>query len=399
MVRRNEEKVVDSNLAAAMALIRKSPVLADAFARDEMEMAVVLERPLPSRGTDDVDNEDQLPRAIRDSDVSKVQEYLQRQGLPRLSKNTAHDAIDLRAAERAFHPVRDWLGGLAWDGLSRLGSWTSTYLGTEDTPYTRGIGTMFLIAMVARIFEPGAKADYMPILEGPQGARKSSACAILGGKWFSDNLPDVTDGKDVSQHLRGKWLIEIAEMSAMSKAEDAALKAFISRPIERYRPSYGRREVIEPRQCLFIGTTNKATYLRDESGGRRFWPIKVGGVDTERLAKDRDQLFAEALYLYRAKTPWWPDSAFEADHIRPDQDARFEADVWEDAICDFLRGRTKTTVAEIAVNALAMQSAGRIATTDTRRMTACLERLGWQRGKKDRTGRIAWEKAYGETIQ
>ena len=220
---------------------------------------------------------------------------------------------------------------------------------------------------------------------------KSTACGILGGKWFSDGLPDVTAGKDAQQHLRGKWLIEVSEMHAMNRAETAQLKAFITRQIERYRPSHGRKEVIEPRQCVFIGTTNKDTYLRDETGGRRFWPIRAGTIDVDALARDRDQLFAEAAMRYRAGEPWWPDKDFERAHITPEQAERYEADAWEETITAYVGNKTKVTVGEVARDALGIETP-RIGTSDQRRIAAALEQLGWKRIRKDGQGKRWWAK-------
>ncbi|PNG25703.1 virulence-associated E family protein [Methylocella silvestris] len=387
---RDENGKIVPNLASAMAALRNAPQIANCFQLDEMLRAAVLVRSLPALGGAAPENdEDTFPRPVRDADVSQVQEWMQRSGLPKIGKDTVHQAVDLRAEECAFHPVRDYLAGAIWDGRARVDKWLSYYLGVDPSSYIEGIGRMFLVAMVARIFQAGCKADYMVVLEGPQGARKSSACAILGGAWFSDNLPDITGGKDVDQHLRGKWLIEIAEMSAMSRAESAALKAFISRQTERYRPAFGRKEVVEPRQCLFIGSTNKAAYLRDETGGRRFWPVKVGAIDTDALAHDRDQLFAEAVHLYRAGAKWWPDAQFELDHIRPQQEARFETDAWEEIIATWLRDKRTVLVGQVAKEALGLETP-RIGRADQNRITAILERLRWSRGPKDWKGNSPW---------
>lgn len=371
-----------SNLAKALETMRRDPDLADTFGYDEMLQAFVLTGPLPGK------NEWQ-PRPITDVDVGIVQEYLQHHGLERLSKDTTHQAVDIRAHERAFHPVKDYLNQIKWDGAERVGTWLHNYLGAEMSPYTNGISEMFIVSMVARIFEPGCKADYMMVLEGAQGTRKSTACRILGGQWFSDALPDVGQGKDVAQHLPGKWLIEIAEMSALSRAEAAGLKAFVTRDTERYRPSYGRREVIQPRQCVFIGTTNEAAYLKDKTGGRRFWPVKVGIIDTERLAIERDQLFAEAVSHYRQRRPWWPDGQFERTHIAPEQEARFERDAWEEAIGDWLGSRDEVLIKEVAKGALNLD-VDRLGRAEQNRIVAVLERIGWRRKRKDWRGNIPW---------
>jgi predicted P-loop ATPase len=367
-------------LANAMTALRHDPALKDCFVFDEMLRASMLVVPLPGQ----IDFT--TVRPVTDSDVGIVQEYLQQAGLARIGRDIVHQAVDLRAEESAYHPVANYLNSLVWDGVPRLNTWTSVYLGTENSEYTSAVGRMALIQMVARILESGCKADYMLVLEGPQGVMKSSACRVFGGEWFSDNLPDVTEGKDVSQHLRGKWLIEIAEMSALNRAESAALKAFVTRTAERYRPSYGRREVIEPRQCVFFGTTNKSAFLRDETGGRRFWPLKVGEIDIVGLEADRDQLFAEAVLLYRAGIPWWPDADFERKYIAPEQESRFEADPWEEYITSFLVDKTRVTVGQLA--GMLDVRTPRLGTVERNRITAVLERLGWQR-IRDYRGR-AW---------
>jgi predicted P-loop ATPase len=367
-------------LANIMISLRQAPELADAFMFDEMLRAPILAKELPRPPKAEPDKADPLPRPVRDTDISQLQEGLQHAGMPKVGKDTTHQAVDLRAQERAFHPVRDYLDGLTWDRTPRLNHWLADYLGAEPSAYVAGIGRKFLVAMVARIYEPGCKADYVLVLEGEQGVRKSQACRILGGNWFSDSLPDLHH-KDVSQHIRGKWLIEIAELAAMGRTETETLKAFISRTTERFRPPYGRKEVIEPRQCVFVGTTNKSVYLKDETGARRFWPVKVGTIDVEALTADRDQLFAEAVEAFRAGETWWPDAEFEREHIKPEQEARYEADPWEQAIAAYIAPFSRVRVTEIARDALHIDTVGKIGTGDQRRIASVLTSKGWTPGR------------------
>jgi Virulence-associated protein E-like domain/RepB DNA-primase N-terminal domain len=335
------------NVGNVLLALEQEPELMSAFGYDEMLACEILLRPLfkadPSF----------KPRPVTDADAIAVQKYLQWFGFRRLGKNTTFDAVEKHARDHAFHPVRDYLDRLAWDGKDRLQTWLTSCFKAEDNDYTNEIGKMFLISMVARIYRPGCKVDYMMILEGEQGLLKSSACRILAGDYFSDQLPDITN-KEAFQHLRGKWLIEVAELRAYSRAAIDHFKEFLVRDTERYRPPWGRKEVHEERQCVFVGTTNMALYLRDETGNRRFWPVKTGEIDLDWLRANRDQLFAEAAQLYRAGVSWWPNRKFELETIRNEQEARYEPDAWEEPIRLYLEGlpTKKTTIFEVAIEAL-----------------------------------------------
>jgi predicted P-loop ATPase len=265
---------------------------------------------------------------------------------------------------------------------------------------------MFLIGMVARVLRPGCRHNYMPILENEQGTLKSTACSVLAGEYFSDNLPDITR-KECSQHLRGKWLIEVAELRAYSRAEIDHFKEFLVRDVERYRPPWGRKEVHEPRQCVFVGTTNKTMYLQDETGNRRFWPVKCDRIEIEHLKRDRDQLFAEAVWRFKHDEQWWPTAAFERESIAAEQEARFEADAWEKPIRRYLDtlSTKRTTVLDVAVEALGYELERPLANTYQRpergtpinqlskahqmRIASVLTHLQWA-PKRDMRGRW-WE--------
>lgn len=276
-----------SNVTNAVVALRSDERWRGVFAFNEMTRRVLIDG-----------------QPLCDYDAQRVHEWLQRAGLSDVSLDATHEAINLVAHETIVHPVRDYLDGLTWDGRERIDTWLTDYLGADRNEYTRDVGRMFLTSAVARPYEPGCKVDHMPVLEAPQGTGKTSACQILGGEWYSDSLQADVSRKDASLHLRGRWILELSELEALNRSEVTALKSFLTRCEERYRPPYGRHEVIEPRQCVFIGTTNESQYLKDPTGGRRFWPVACGRIDRERLVADRDQLFAEAVVAYRAGHPW-----------------------------------------------------------------------------------------------
>ena len=201
------------------------------------------------------------------------------------------------AQTNRHHPVKDYLAGLHWDGVPRVDTWLVNYGGAEDTKYTRAVSALPLLAAVRRIRQPGCKFDEMLVLEGDQGTSRSSALKALAvrDEWFTDSAPFNLDPQKVIERLSGKWIVEAGELSGIRKTEVEHYKAFLSSSKEEARPAYGRAKVVALRQCVFVGTTNEDKYLRDETGNRRNWGVKLRGeFDVEALARDRDQLWAEA---------------------------------------------------------------------------------------------------------
>ncbi|MDI3470341.1 MAG: virulence-associated E family protein [Pseudolabrys sp.] len=386
----------ERNEANVITALCNDEAFAGVIVFDEFRQEILVVQALPweQRG--------QLPRSWSDVDDVRCAEWLQRREI-NVSPSIVSRGINAVARESCVHPVRNYLMSLVWDGVQRLDQWLITYLSAEDTPLNHAIGSRWMISAVARIMQPGAKVDHMLILEGPQGAKKSSALKTLAGaEWFTDELAEV-GSKDAAQQMRGMWVIELAELDAISRAEVSRIKAFLTRTTDRYRPPYERYVVEVPRQCVFAGSVNPDTYLRDETGNRRFWPVRCGSIDLDALACDRDQLWAEAVARYREGAIWWLDEPELVASAKAEQDHRYHADAWDARIDRWLvyeRRRVNhgygnyddwrdeeaerpsplidTTVGEILQGALGIEPA-RWTRADQMRVTAYLKARGWDR--------------------
>jgi hypothetical protein len=365
--------------ANAIAAFRHAPEWGGVLAFNEFGYGTVVLKPTPwgivPKG-EWTDHEDRL-----------AADWLQRQGIM-VSVEVAGQAAQTAARDRPFHPVRAYLKGLRWDGVKRVDRWLTTYLGAAETEYSRAVGSRWLISAVARIFRPGAKADCCLILEGPQGIRKSTALRTLAGEYFTDELADL-GSKDAAMQTRGAWIIELSELDSLSHSEVSRIKAFMSRTTDRFRPPYGMRLVESPRQCVFAGTVNHSTYLRDETGGRRFWPVSCGCIDVETLARDRDQLWAEAKARFEAGSVWWLDTV-ELVQLASDQQVdRYEGDPWEEVIAPWIETRSSVSISEVLEKCLAKPQA-QWTQTDKIRAARCLRAQGWQRFRERVGSRLDW---------
>jgi len=251
-------------------------------------------------------------------------------------------ALVSREAASARHPVREYLNSLTWDGVPRVETMLTDYLGADDTPLNREIAKRWMAAAVRRVMRPGCKFDTILVLVSPdQGIGKSQFADILGGAWFQDGLPQI-DSKDAKQALRGAWIVEVSEMAATRKADDEAIKQFFAARTDRYRESYGRYEVAHPRQCVFVGSTNSREFIMDNTGGRRYWPVDVHarksdvGPRMDRMRGVRDQLWAEAVQLYEKGTPSWFSEPEYLEQLSETQAQHTQGDEWEGTIEAYL---------------------------------------------------------------
>lgn len=243
-----------ANVQNYYEIMSKSSEWEGVLAYNEFTNTLMLLKPIPTSR----ENKTQFkPRELRDSDITHARRSFRQHKLFKVTKSDCFDAMQAVAQENVISPVKHYLEGLGWDGVCRLETTLTKYAGADDTHFNRSVGKKWMIGAVARALEPGCKNDTALVLDGPQGVGKSTFARVLASDdWFYDGLPDL-HSKDAAASLRGKWIIELQELSAMKRSDVEAVKAFLSRTTERFRPAYERTEVVEPRRCAFIGTTNR----------------------------------------------------------------------------------------------------------------------------------------------
>jgi predicted P-loop ATPase len=321
-----------STASNIILIFKNDPVILGAFRYNEFDGKHYVMRSMPWRKVFE-------PEPMRNVDYSGVHNYIEcRYHISGRTK--IEDGLILEAERLRFHPIKEYLDALEWDGVSRIDSLLVEFFGAEDTEYTRAVIRKWMVAAVARVFEPGIKFDYVPVLVDPeQGSFKSTFIKILGGKWFSDTFTTL-QGNAAFEQLAGAWIIEIGEMSAFRKAEIDQAKQFVSKSVDQYRPAYGRTVETFPRQCVFFGNTNNMDFLRDPTGNRRFWPIDVRREYIKLHVVDDLQelvphLWAEAKHLYDSGETLYLN-AVETGQAKEQQHAHSERDDRAGLIQEFL---------------------------------------------------------------
>ncbi|GEM70961.1 hypothetical protein SAQ01S_07270 [Sphingomonas aquatilis NBRC 16722] len=331
------------------------------------------------------------PRPIRDEDYTHVREWMQRHGL-KPTQQEAREALVLAARQHSYHPIHDYLSGLKWDGTDRLEHWLTELLGVQSDPYTKLIAPKVLIGAVARIFDPGCQLDTVLVIEGDQGLLKSSAIKALFGP---EHTRDATDL--FRQHnkmvllMTGAWAIELAEFSAVLRADESTVKGLITTRTDSVVLPYARSSTNHDRQCIFIGTLNpdESGYLKDRTGNRRYWPVFATAIRLDEIVKHRDQLWAEAVVRYQAQEPWWLDREQEKLAVEA-RETRNVIDPWSEILRHRLRDMP-TTDPMIAMGEIGIPNEKR--NKETRdRVCRCLREIGFE-------NKSAWDANLGKSVR
>jgi predicted P-loop ATPase len=371
-----------ATIGNCMAILEGDARLAGLFARDVRADRTVVTRTPPWQ----VPGHVEYPHPLTDSDCVRACQWCEQahHGVT-FAPDMMHRALVTASEAHPFDPVARYLDALKWDETPRVATWLSAYLGAADNALTRTIAERWLISAVARTFEPGCQVDHVLVLEGAQGSGKSSALRVIGGPWFKDDLPDI-GSKDAPIALDGAWVFELAELDATRRQEATKVKAWITRTRDHYRPPYGICQVERPRRVVFAASTNEREYSHDATGNRRFWPVRCGTIDPDGLAAVRDQLWAEAVALYKGGNKWWIENVGMRKEAEQEQELRQEAeDPWIAALASWAQDRAYCTVAG-ALAHLGVDTS-KTTTFDGRRVVACLRALGYADKRRARDGR------------
>lgn len=330
-------------------------------------------------------------RAWTDEDTSILRDKLAKGfGFLKLGDDMVHTAVKTYALKHRRNAPRDWFDSLIWDHVPRIESFWASHLGSRQDPdYLKAVGRCFWIGMAARIYKPGCKLDTMVLLIGPQGSKKSQAMGAIGGPWHSEMNASVSD-KDFFIALTGKLVVEIAELDSFGKAEETRIKQVLSCNTDRYRSPFDRIARDHQRQGVFVGTTNNPYCLKDYTGARRFWPIRHGLIDIEKINAEREQLFAEAVFRYQQDEDWWlvPDALAKAE-----QEACYQEDSFDDIISSWAIGKEtvfpgstdELAVHDVAENALGIRP-DKLDPRMQQRIARSLVRLGYTKVSTKRQG-------------
>lgn len=331
-------------------------------------------------------------RELRDTDYIDIRMALEGEGFEPNARDVP-GAVARTAEDRTYNPVVDYLDGLRWDGRNRIDTFLSDIFKAPDTEINSAFGRMFLIGAVARAQRPGCKLDTMLIAKGGQGTKKSTAWNVLFDEKYVTGSVTSFRGEQTAQALQGVWAVDLGELEAL-KTSVLAVKNFVSLQRDRYKPPYGKHFIWRPRRMVFVGDTNEDEFLRDPTGARRFWPFECHGVDIDLLARNRDQLWAEAMRALNDGEQWWIDRGTRLDRLADEiQRASYKEDAWAGRIDAFLeepetKRRGCVLVEEIEKHLYL--SPDRIDEKTQRRITDHLTHLKWWKHRCSRHGQNRW---------